>query len=154
MAKKSKNQKTAEALLKGSPEETQVYITEDGQPFFCKAYAERHHRDKGFEKDIEVFFREGFEPEDEEDLQKALELRTAEKEELDEILASVDAVADLEQDYEPVEQDTHETVTAVIALRERLKVQVDENTELKKEIEELKKQLENGKTKTDSKETK
>lgn len=150
----TKNEKLAKELLAKNTEENKVVITEDGQAFFSDVYAMRHHTDNGFEAEPQVFFREGYEGENVEGLEKALHLAEQAKTALEETLTAINIVADTEQEYEPATQETDDTLTAVIALRERYEQALAGNSELQSEIEKLKKQLENGTTQTDSKETK
>ncbi|WP_086984820.1 hypothetical protein [Elizabethkingia miricola] len=175
---KKEFQKKAKALLEAYPEQNKVVISENGQCFFDEIAAKAYHENMGFESEPETFFREGYGDEDDQDLQEALHNATLEKSLLSGVIDEVLSVANLDEEYEPATKDTDETVIAVIALREKYTLAVQENASvveklstaqtenetLKSSLEEavkenkaLKEQLKNLKTtkdatKTDSKE--
>lgn len=175
---KKEFQKKANSLFEAYPEQNKVVISENGQCFFDENSAKAYHEQMGFESEPETFFREGYGDEDDQDLQEALHNATLEKSELSAIIEEVENVANLDEEYEPATADTDETVVAVIALREKYTLAVQENASvvekfaqaqtenetLKSDLDEavkenkaLKEQLKNLKTtkdatKTDSKE--
>lgn len=159
MSNKKKFQEKANALFEKYPTENKVFITENGQCFFEEQAAKEYHTKKWFDKDPETFFREGFEDEDDTDLQEALHTAKLEVSELSAVIEEIVGVADLDQDYEPANFDTNETVTAVIKLREKyaakdeqlieanielekLSKVADENTDLKAQLDIANKQIE------------
>lgn len=145
-----KLQTKANEILKEHPQKNEVFFTQDEQAFFNKIDAENHHDKQKFKTEIKTFFREGFSPEDndniEEDYLEALEAKQA----LSEIITTVKWVANTENKYEPATKETDETVTAVIALREENERLLEQNKELTLKIEELQ-NYNDGKTKTNSK---
>lgn len=152
MSNKKKFQEKANALFEKYPEANKIFISENGQCFFDEKAAKDYHDLRGFENQPEVFFREGFEDEDDSDLQEALHNSELARKALEGIIEDVAAVCDLDQDYEPANADTDETVTAVISLREKYaekdRLLTEMGTELEKlsnvaaENENLKQQLE------------
>ena len=65
--------KKAAKILAANPTQKEVFITADGQAFFEKPKAVYHCRHKGIEQEPEVFFRDGYTPEAETDVQALLE---------------------------------------------------------------------------------
>lgn len=113
-------QKKANTLFLQYPNENKVYISENGQCFFDEKAAKNYHEVKGFETEPEVFFREGFEDEDDTDVQEALHKSELERLNQAATLEEIAAVCDLDQEYTPANAETDETLTAVISLREKL----------------------------------
>jgi hypothetical protein len=159
MSNKKKFQEKANALFEKYPNENKVIITENGQCFFDEKAAQDYHTKKWFDKDPEIFFREGHEDEDDSDLQEALHNAQLVNSDLTAVIDEVASVADLDHEYEPANFDTNETVTAVIALREKyaakdgqlieanaelekLSKVVEENTDLKAQLDAANKQIE------------
>ena len=170
MSNKNKFQEKANALFEKHPDENKIIIVENGQCFFDETIAKDYHELKGFEKDPETFFREGFEDEDDSDLQEALQNAELKKLELQSVIDEIIIVADLEQEYEPAGVDTNETVTSVISLREKyaskenelieanakleeLDTLKTENDQLKAQLETLNKEINNAKTNKDASKT-
>lgn len=152
MSNNKKFQEKANALFEKYPEANKIFISENGQCFFEEKAAKDYHGLRGFESQPEVFFREGFEDEDDSDLQAALHNSELARKVLEGIIEDVAAVCDLDQDYEPANADTDETVTAVISLREKyaekdrllteMGVRLEELSNAAAENENLKQQLE------------
>ena len=152
MSNKKKFQEKANALFEKYPEANKIFISENGQCFFDEKAAKDYHDLRGFDKMPEVFFREGFEDEDDSDLQEALHNSELARKTLEAIIEDIVAVCDLDQEYEPANADTDETVTAVISLREKYaekyRLLTEANTEIERlsnieqDNENLKKQLE------------
>lgn len=152
MSNKKKFQEKANALFEKYPQANKIFISENGQCFFEEKAAKDYHNLRGFENEPEVFFREGFEDEDDSDLQEALHNSELARKALEGIIEDVAAVCDLDQDYEPANADTDETVTAVISLREKyaekdrllteMGAEVERRSQVEKDNENLKGQLE------------
>lgn len=152
MSNKKKFQEKANALFEKYPQANKIFISENGQCFFEEKAAKDYHNLRGFENQPEVFFREGFEDEDDSDLQEALHHSELARKALEGIIEDVAAVCDLDGDYEPANADTDETVTAVISLREKyaekdrllteMGVEVERLSQVEKDNENLKGQLE------------
>lgn len=152
MSNKNNFQKKANALFEQYPAEKKVIITENGQCFFDENAAKNYHDLKGFDSDPETFFREGFEDEDDSDLEEAFENAKMAKLELTAIVEEIGIVADLEQTYDPATADTDETLTSVIALREKYEatnqmlieanIEIERLSSVSSENEDLKTQLE------------
>ncbi|GEN71581.1 hypothetical protein [Chryseobacterium lathyri] len=155
-----KFQEKANALFEKYPEANKIFISENGQCFFEEKAAQDYHDLKRFETKPEVFFREGTQDEDDPDLQEALHHSESARKVLEGIIQDVLSVCDLDQDYEPANADTDDTVTAVISLREKyaekdrlltemggelekLSGAVQENESLKQQLEAANKQIEN-----------
>lgn len=146
-----KLQKRANSLFKEYPEQNRVFFTEDQQAFFSKNAAQAHQTEQGFKDEIQVFFREGTQREDTQDLQEAYEQAVEAAEAKDALLNQIEKATDLDNPVPQVEKDTNEVVTKVIQLREKYEETALENEALKKELEQLKTPVENGETQTDSK---
>lgn len=152
MSDKKKFQEKANTLFEVYPEVSKIFISENGQCFFDEKAAKDYHNLRGFELEPEVFFREGFEDQDDSDLQEALHNTELARKTLAGIIEEVAGVCDLDKDYEPANSQTDETVTAVISLREKYaekdRLLTEANTELEKlskvgeDNENLQKQLE------------
>lgn len=152
MSNKKKFQEKANVLFEKYPEANKIFISENGQCFFEEKAAKDYHDLRGFENEPEVFFREGFEDEDDSDLQEALHHSELARKALEGIIEDVAAVCDLDGDYEPANADTDETVTAVISLREKyaekdrllteMDAEVERLSQVEKDNENLKGQLE------------
>ena len=136
MSNQKKFQQKANALFQQFPEAGKIFISENGQCFFEEKAAKDYHDLKGFSHEPEVFFREGFEDPDDSDLQGALQNSELARRTLAEIIEEVTAVCDLDQDYEPANAGTDDTVTAVISLREKYtekdRLLTEANTELER----------------------
>lgn len=63
-----KIEKRTSEIFKKHPEVNTLYVTKDDQIFFSKSKAVRNNKNKGFTEDPQEFFREGFTPESDEDL--------------------------------------------------------------------------------------
>lgn len=113
-------QKTANKILAENPTENAVYITQDGQAFISRNKANNHSQSRKFDKDPEVFFREGFEPQDETELEATLENAVTENESLKTVVERVVRATDLSEDVEEIDGDTPEAVVKVLQLREEL----------------------------------
>lgn len=137
MSNKKKFQEKANALFEKYPEANKIFISENGQCFFEEKAAKDYHNLRGVENEPEVFFREGFEDEDDSDLQEALHNSELARKAFEGIIEDVAAVCDLDQDYEPANADTDETVTAVISLREKYAEKDRFLTEMGAEVERL-----------------
>lgn len=152
MSNKKKFQEKANALFEKYPEANTIFISENGQCFFEEKAAKDYHDLRGFDNDPEVFFREGTQDEDDSDVQEALHNSQLARKALEGIIEDVAAVCDLDQDYEPANADTDETVTAVISLREKyaekdrllteMGTEVERLSQVEKDNENLKQQLE------------
>lgn len=132
-----KNQKLANHILAKNPEAEVVYITEDGQAFLTKLKAQNHSNYRKFKKEPEAFFREGFEPKDETELEQALEAAVTKTEEQATLLERISTACDLETPAEEVTDATPEPLVKVLELREVLQRTNDENESLLKELETL-----------------
>lgn len=139
MSNKKKFQEKANALLEKYPNENKVFITENGQCFFDDKAAKDYHESKGFDKDPETFFREGFEDDDDTDVQEALHTAKLAVTELTAVIEEMVGVADLDQEYEPATFDTNDNVTAVIKLREKYAAKDELLIEANLELEKLSK---------------
>lgn len=137
MSNKKKFQEKANALFLQYPTENKVFISENGQCFFDEKAAKDYHELKGFETDPQVFFREGFEDEDDSDLQEALHKSELERLNQRSTLEEIEAVCDLDQEYTPANADTDPVLTAVIALREKLHGKDQELIQANAELEKL-----------------
>jgi hypothetical protein len=137
MSSKQKFQDKANALFEKYPDVNKIFISENGQCFFDEKAAKEYHDLKGFETKPEIFFREGFEDPDDSDVHEALHNTELEKIALTGIVEEIAAICDLDQDYEPANADTNETVTAVIMLREKYAGSQQKLTELGAELEKL-----------------
>lgn len=109
-------QKIANQVLKEYPGQNEVHITSDGQAFFNEIDARNHSTRNGLEN-TEVFFREGFEPEDTKGLEETLQAAQDEahqyKTVVDEIEKALNAT-----EIPKVDQSTNTTVAAVIGVLE------------------------------------
>ncbi|UCA61667.1 hypothetical protein KB553_09045 [Chryseobacterium rhizoplanae] len=137
MSNKKKFQEKANALFEKYPEANKIFISENGQCFFDEKAAKDYHDLRGFENQPEVFFREGTQDEDDSDLQEALHNSQLARKALEGIIEDIAAVCDLDQDYEPANADTDETVTSVISLREKYAEKDRLLTEMGTELEKL-----------------
>lgn len=164
MSDTKKFQQKANALFEQYPEVSKVFISENGQCFFDEKAAKDYHHLRGFDLDPEIFFRDGIQDEDDQDIQEALHNAQLALKTLTATLEDIAAVCDLDHNYEPADTDTDETLIAVISLREKyaekdrlltesgtklekLSKVEEENENLKKELEALNKQMEEaGKT--------
>ncbi len=139
MSNKKEFQKKANALLEKHPEEKKVIIVENGISFFDEGAAKEYHKNMKFDSDPEVFFRDGYEDEDDSDLQESLHNATLKNQSLEAVLEEVATVADLESEYEPVTAETNETVTLVIIIREKLAETEQKLIEANTQLENLQK---------------
>ena len=117
----SNSKKIADEILKNYPEQNKVIVTQDGQAFFSDLDASHHQKRNGFDSEPEVFFREGFEPEDTKELEEDLWLTKQANETLADAIKEVILATDLEAKlpYE-VNGQTPEVVAKVVLLREKL----------------------------------
>ncbi|WP_312399498.1 hypothetical protein [Chryseobacterium sp.] len=134
---KNKNQKLANQIFEAHPEQNKVFISENGQAFFDENAVKQYHSKMGFEEDPEVFFREGVEDEDDSSFLEAYSKSEAAKNLLEARLDTIYQITDLEQDYEPVNADTDEIVTAVVSLREKYQYSQDLLLQSNAEVERL-----------------
>jgi hypothetical protein len=116
----SNSKKIADEILKDYPKCNKVIVTEDGQAFFVDLDATRHHQRNGFKKEPEVFFREGFEPEDTKELEEDLQITKEANATLGDAIKLVILATDLEADAPEVDGQTPEVVAKVVGLREKL----------------------------------
>lgn len=137
MTDQKKLQKKADALFIQYPDIHKIFISENGQCFFDEKSSKDYHDLKGFDKSPEVFFREGHQDEDDSDLPEALQQSELKRLALETLIEEITAVCDLDQDYEPVNPDTDEALTGVIALREKLALAQNSLTEANAELEKL-----------------
>ena len=137
MANNKKFQDKANALFEKYPQANKIFISENGQCFFDEKASKDYHGLRGFESEPEVFFREGFEDEGDSDLQEALHKSELARMALTGIVEEITIVCDLDQDYEPANAETDETVTAVIFLREKYVGTQKQLTEANAKLEEL-----------------
>lgn len=157
---KDKFQKKADNILAEHPEESKVIIVENGQCFFNEQAAQNYHDTMKFEKDLEVFFRDGIEPEDDSDLAEAYEKVQQENGDLKELIEKIREALSSEETI-TVDMDTPEEVTNIVQLREALDAEIEANNNLQENLSALKeavktdqeteKKKEDAKTKTDSK---
>lgn len=116
----SKLKKIADEILKDHPGENKVIITQDGQGFFNELAATQHHKRNSFKNEPEVFFREGFVPEDTKELEEDL-LQTKETNaNLEFAIKQVIDAADLDAEDPEVNGQTLQVVAVVVELREKL----------------------------------
>ena len=132
--KKENFQDKANKILLANPEQSKVIIVENGQCFFSEVDASNYHSKMKFEKDPEVFFREGDQPEDDLDLQEALQQSKSDKEDLEELVAQITDALDPEVEIS-VNQETPEQVADIVKLREALQSETEKNEELQGELE-------------------
>lgn len=111
--------KIATQTFKDYPEANEAHITQDGQAFFTKVSAQNHSTRMGFDEEPELFFRDGFEPEDTKGIQEELSLVKIENETLTGILAIVEEATDLTKVAPEVDQETDSAIAAVVQLREK-----------------------------------
>ncbi|KFF13113.1 hypothetical protein IW15_10140 [Chryseobacterium soli] len=137
MANKKKFQEKANALFEKYPQENKIFISENGQCFFDEKASKDYHGLKEFDSEPEVFFREGFEDEDDSDLQETLHQSELARMALTGIVEEIAIVCDLDQDYEPANTETDETLTSVIILREKYVITQKQLTEANAKLEEL-----------------
>lgn len=152
MSDTKKFQQKANALFEQYPEVHKIFISENGQCFFDGKSAQDYHDLRGFQKEPEVFFRDGTQDQDDQDLQDALDHAQLARKTLTAIIEEINAVCDLDKDYEPADRDTDETVTAVISLREKYaekdhllteaNIELEKFSKIEEDNENLKKQLE------------
>ena len=128
-----KNTKLAKKILAENTDQEAVYITEDGQAFFSKNKAVNHCYNRKFEEEPEAFFREGFEPQDDKDLQEAFTELYEKTEVQDQILARVNAALDMSQEAEEITDDTPDMLAGILAMREQVEKQNDDYAEAIKE---------------------
>lgn len=138
-----KNQKLANSILNDNPENSVVYITEDQQPFLSLDKANNHTAIRSLEKSPKAFFRQGFEPEDNSDMEAALEKAVIRNEELETVREQMLRAANLKDTPFEVDGETPNEVAAIVELRELLERSVKERDAFKTEIE---KQTEDYKT--------
>jgi chromosome segregation ATPase len=110
--------KLANKILLDNPDENRVFITEDGQAFFDEIQANNHAVKNEF-SEPEVFFREGFEPEDTKVLEEELAQVKEDNETLTEVLDDIQKAVDFTQDAPEVTQESNIVVAAVVQLREK-----------------------------------
>lgn len=136
MAKEINKKEIATGLLQDNPEQNKVWITDDGQGFFKENYAKNNASDKNLE-DPEVFFREGHQNADDQDLEEILQeteeaLKGAELI-LDRVIDA--ANVDAEETPEVLEND-HAAVKAVAELRTKFEANIEQTNSFKLEIKE------------------
>lgn len=159
MAKDNFKDKAAK-ILADHPEENKVIIVENGQCFFNDKAAQDYHDKSGFETEPKVFFREGFEPEDDSDLAEAYEQVQQENEDLKKLVEQINEALDPDVAI-TVDKDTPEEVANIVQLREALDAETETNKNLQENLAALKEAIkdnqetdnkqENAKTKTNSK---
>ena len=136
MAKKINLKKIADGLLKDNPEQIKVWITEDGQGFFKENYAKNNASNKGLE-DPEVFFREGYQVEGNENLEEVLQETEEALKVAENILDRVIDVSNVEaEDSVEVADTEHEAVKAVGELRAKFDANIEQTNSYKQEIKE------------------
>ena len=138
-----KNQKLANKILAENPKENAVYITEDGQAFFSRIKANNHTASRKFEKDPEVFFRKGFEPTDEKELETSLADALEKLKNAEHFILDIVEASDLEKEPKAIDPETPDVVAQILQLRESLKEVQAESIKLANELEQAKKELQN-----------
>lgn len=133
-----KIEKRTSEIFKQHSEINTLYVTKDGQIFFSKSKAERNNKNKGFTEDPQEFFREGYTPENGEDLD---EMENILVETLQENKTLKDANADLLVSNKILEnlKNGLETVSKTLE-KEKDALQV-ENQELKNSLKDLQDEL-------------
>jgi hypothetical protein len=136
MAKAIDKKKIAAGLFKAYPEQNKAWITDDGQGFFKENYAKNNASEKGLE-DPEVFFREGYQSEDNQDLEEALQETEETVKEQEIVLNTVIDVANIEAEETPeVSENAHVAVKAVAELRAKYEANIEQTNSFKEEIKE------------------
>jgi hypothetical protein len=127
-------EKRTNEIFKQHPEANILYVTKDGQIFFSKFKAERNNKNKGFTEDLQEFFREGYTPENGEDLD---EMEILLEETLQENKTLKDANAELVESIKILENVKSEFENVS---KEKDALQV-ENQELKNSLKALQDEL-------------
>lgn len=125
-----KNQNLATQILADNPGQNSVYITEDSQAFFNEIDAVNHSKRNDFKNKPEVFFREGFEPEDTKTLQEAHDAAVEKIATLEETLKLIVQAVNLEDAAPEVTSETEDVVAKVVGLRQLTEELKEANAEL------------------------
>jgi len=116
MSKKINLKEVAESLFKAYPDKVKVFVTSDGQGFFSKNHAENHATKNKLE--AQEFFREGYQVEDNSEMEDLLVAAEEKVREYETTLDKVQDVANVEaEDAIEVTDTDHEAVKAVHELR-------------------------------------
>lgn len=135
-AKSKKLQKVADELFKDNPLENKVWITSDNQGFFKENHAKNNASDKDLE-DPEVFFREGYQNEDSQDLEEILQETEEVVKEQEVVINKVLDVSNIEAEAAVGVSDTdHEAVQAVAELRAKYEENIEQTNFFKEEIKD------------------
>lgn len=135
-AKSKKLQKVADELFKDNPEENKVWITSDGQGFFKENHAKNNASDKDLE-DPEVFFREGHQNEDNQDLEDVLHETEETVKEQEAVINKIIDVSNTEaEETVDVSETDHEAVQAVVELRAKYEENIEQTNFFKEEIKD------------------
>lgn len=136
MAKAIDKKKIAAGLFKDHPEQNKAWITDDGQGFFKENYAKNNASDKGLE-DPEVFFREGYQVEGDQELEEILQEMEETVKDQEAIINKVIDVSNVEAEEAVEVLDTdHEAVKAVSELRAKYEANIEQTNSFKLEIKE------------------
>ncbi len=115
-----KHEKLARQILKDHPEQGEVHITEDGQPFFSGIKARNYAGKNRHDKKPTIFFSSGNEPEDNSDLEAAIEKLKSRNATLEATLEATSNAADLGEDVPELNTESAAEVVAVVELREKI----------------------------------
>lgn len=127
MSKKQDLNKVAETLFKAYPEKIKVFITSDGQGFWTENPAINHANKNKLE--YKAFFREGYQVEDNSDVEDLLISSEEKVRTLETVLDTIQDVANVEvEDAIEVDENTHEAVKATVELRLKYEEAVEKNT--------------------------
>lgn len=136
MAKAKGKKKIAADLFKDFENENKCWITDDGQAFFKENHAKNNASDKNLE-DPEVFFREGYQAEGNEDLETLLQETEDAVKDQEVALNKVIDVSNVEaEETVEVTDADHEAVKAVAELREKFEANIAQTNSFKQEIKE------------------